>query len=54
MNSDKYSNDASFFLPPQAPLVSQAHLLSVVRKVEKSERFKGKNQQKYVVKSPAR
>ena len=53
MNSDKYSNHASFFLPQQAPLVSQAHLLSVVRKVAKSERFKGKNQQKFVVKSPS-
>ena len=52
MNSNKYSNHASFFPPQQAPLVSQAHLLSVVRKVEKSERFKGKSQQKFVVKSP--
>ena len=50
VNSDKHTNHASLFLPQQAPLVSQAHLLSVVRKVEKSERFKGKLQQKFVVK----
>ena len=53
MNSCKHTNHASLFLPQQAPLVSQAHLLSVVRKVEKSERFKGKLQQKFVVKSPS-
>ena len=53
MNSDKHTNHASLFLPQQAPLVSQAHLLSVVRKVEKSEQFKGKLQQKFVVKSPS-
>ena len=53
VNLDKYSNHASFFLPQQAPLVSQAHLLSVVRKVEQSERFKGKNQHNFIVKSPS-
>ena len=53
VNSDKYSNHASVFLPQQAPLVSQAHLLSVVRKVEQSERFKGKKQQNFIVKSPS-
>ena len=53
MNSDKYSNHASFFPPQQAPLVSQAHLLSVVRKVEKSERFKGKKQPNFIVKNPS-
>ena len=51
MNSDKYSNHASFFPAQQAPLVSQAHLLSVVRKVAKGERFKGKKQPKFVVKN---
>ena len=51
MNSDKYSNHASFFPTQQAPLVSQAHLLSVVRKVEKGERFKGKKQPEFVVKN---
>ena len=51
MNSDKYSNHASFFPTQQAPLVFQAHLLSVVRKVEKSERFKGKKQPEFVVKN---
>ena len=53
VNSGKHTNHASLFLPQQAPLVSQAHLLSVVRKVERSERFKGKLQQKFVVKSPS-
>ena len=53
VNSGKHTNHASLFLPQQAPLVSQAHLLLVVRKVEKSERFKGKLQQKFVVKSPS-
>ena len=53
VNSGKHTNHASLFLPQQAPLVSQVHLLSVVRKVEKSERFKGKLQQKFVVKSPS-
>ena len=51
VNSDKYSNHASFFPTQQAPLVSQAHLLSVVRKVEKGERFKGKKQPEFVVKN---
>ena len=53
VNSGKHTNHASLFLPQQAPLVSQVHLLSVVREVEKSERFKGKLQQKFVVKSPS-
>ena len=51
VNSSKHTNHASLLLPQQAPLVSQAHLLSVVRKVEKSERVKGKLQQKFVVKN---
>ena len=53
VNSGKHTNHTSLFLPQQAPLVSQAHLLSVVRKVERSERFKGKLQQAFVVKSPS-
>ena len=51
VNSDKYSNHASFFPTQQAPLVSQEHLQVVVRKVEKGERFKGKKQQEFVVKN---
>ena len=51
MNSDKYSNHASFFPTQQAPLVSQEHLQAVVRKVAKGERFKGKKQQDFVVKT---
>ena len=51
MNSDKYSNHASFFLTQQAPLVSREHLQAVVRKVAKGERFKGKKQQDFVVKT---
>ena len=53
VNSGKHTNHASLFLTQQAPFVSQVHLLSVVRQVEKSERFKGKLQQKFVVKSPS-
>ena len=53
VNSSKHTNHASLLLPQQAPLVSPAHLLSVVRKVEKSERVKGKLQQKFVVKNPS-
>ena len=51
MNSDKYSNHASFFPTQQAPLVSQEHLQAVVRKVEKGKRFKGKKQTEFVVKN---
>ena len=50
MNSEKYSNHASFFPIQQAPLVSQEHLQAVVRKVEKGKRFKGKKQSEFVVK----
>ena len=53
VDSGKHTNHASLLLPQQAPLVSQAHLLSVVRKVGKSERVKGKLQQEFVVKSPS-
>ena len=51
VNSYKYSNHASFFPTQQAPLVSQEHLQAVVRKVAKGERFKGKKQQDFVVKT---
>ena len=53
MNSGKHTNHASLFLPQQAHLVSQAHLLSVVRKVGKSKRVKGKLQQEFIIKSPS-
>ena len=36
VNSGKHTNHASLILPQQAPLVSQVHLLSVVRKMERS------------------
>ena len=49
VNSDKYSNHASFFPTQQAPLVSQEHLQAVVRKVAKGERFKDKQHQEFVV-----
>ena len=39
VNSDKYSNHASFFPTQQAPFVSQKHLQAVVRKVAKGERL---------------
>ena len=51
MNSDKYSNQASFFPTQQAPLVSQERLQAVVRKVAKGDRFKGKKQQDFVIKT---
>ena len=51
VNSDKYSNRASFFHTQQASLVSQEHLQAVVRKVAKGEKFKGKKQQDFVVKT---
>ena len=53
MGSGKQPNHVSLLLPQQAPLVSWAHLLSIVRKVEKSERIKGKVQQEFVIKSPS-
>ena len=51
VNSDKYSNRSSFFHTQQASLVSQEHLQAVVRKVAKGEKFKGKKQQDFVVKT---
>ena len=53
VDSGKHTNHASLLLPQQAPLVSQAHLLSVVRKVGKSEQVKGKLQQEFIVKTPS-
>ena len=53
VGSGKQTNHVSLLLPQQAPLVSQAHLLSIVRKVGKSERVKSKVQQEFVIKSPS-
>ena len=53
VSADKQTNHVSLLLPQQAPLVSRAHLLSIVRKVEKSERTKGKVQQDFVIKCPS-
>ena len=53
VGSGKQTNHVSLLLPQQAPLVYQAHLLSIVKKVEKSERVKGKVQQEFVIKSPS-
>ena len=50
MGTSKQTNHVSLLLPQQAPLVSRAHLMSVVRKVEKSERSKGKLQKGSVFK----
>ena len=46
----KQTNHVSLLLPQQAPFVSRAHLMSVVRKVKKSERLKGKLLQDGVIK----
>ena len=51
VNSGKYSNRASSFPTQQAPLVSQEHLQAVVRKVARGDRFKGKNQQHFIIKT---
>ena len=51
MNSEKYSNHASFFPTQQAPLVSQERLQAVVRKVARGDRFKGKKQQDFIIKT---
>ena len=50
MGTNKQTNRVSPFLPQQAPLVAQAHLMAVVRKVEKSERSKGKHLKDFVFK----
>ena len=51
MNSVKYSNHASFSPTQQAPLVSQERLQAVVRKVARGDRFKGKKQQDFIIKT---
>ena len=51
VNSEKYSNHASFFPTQQAPLISQEHLQAVVRKVARGDRFKGKKQQDFIIKT---
>ena len=51
VNSGKYSNRASSFPTQQVPLVSQEHLQAVVRKVARGDRFKGKNQQHFIIKT---
>ena len=53
VGSGKQTNHVSLPLPQQAPLVSRAHLLSIARKVEKSERIKSKVQQEFVIKCPS-
>ena len=50
VGASKQTNHVSLLLPQQAPLVSRAHLMSVVRKVEKSERSKGKLPQDFIIK----
>ena len=50
VGASKQTNHVSLLLPQQAPLVSRAHLMSVVRKVEKSERSKVKLLQDFVIK----
>ena len=50
MGANKQTNRVSPFLPQQAPLVAQAHLMAVVRRVEKSERSKGKHLKDFVFK----
>ena len=51
VNSGKYSNRSSSFPTQQAPLVSQEHLQAVVRKVARGNRFKGMNQQHFIIKT---
>ena len=50
MGASKQTNRVSPFLPQQAPLIARAHLMAVVRKVEKSERSKGKHLKDFVIK----
>ena len=50
VGASKQTNRVSLFLPQQAPLVARAHLMSVVRKVEKSERSKGKHLTDFMIK----
>ena len=50
VGASKQTNRVSPFLPQQAPLVARAHLMTVVRKVEKSERSNGKHLKDFVFK----
>ena len=50
VDASKQTNSVFPFLPQQAPLVARAHLMAVVRKVEKSERSKGKLLKDFVIK----
>ena len=50
VGTSKQTNRVSPFLPQQAPLVARAHLMTVVRKVEKSERSKGKHLKDFLFK----
>ena len=50
VGANKQTNRASPFLSQQAPLVAKAHLMAVVRRVERSERFKGKHLRDFVFK----
>ena len=50
VGANKQTNRISPFLPQQASLVALAHLMAVVRKVEKSERSKGKHLKDFVFK----
>ena len=50
VGASKQTNHVSLLLPQQEPLISRAHLMSVVRKVEKSERSKGKHLTDFVIK----
>ena len=50
VGANKQTNRASPFLSQQAPLVAKAHLMAVVRRVEKRERTKGKQLGEFVFK----
>ena len=50
VGESKQTNRVFPFLPQQAPLVARAHLMAVVRKVEKSKRSKGKLLKDFVIK----
>ena len=50
VGANKQTNRVSPVLPQQAPVVAQAHLMAVVRKVEKSERSKDKHLKDFVFK----
>ena len=50
MGTNRLTNHASPFLSQQAPLVAKAHLMVVIRRVEKRERTKGKRLGEFVFK----